>query len=169
MPKSGSEVQVSGHGRSGIPLIFSFSSKGDPLPSVQIVFDCRDPHALVRFWAAALDMEREDHHEQVAQMLDQGYAAEEETVTVEGRRAWKEAAACRDPRGRLPRLLFQQVPEPKTVKNRVHLDVHVGPEGRDSKVEELVSSGAQRLWEGQQGPFSWITLSDPEGNEFCVS
>lgn len=102
-------------------------------------------------------------------MLAQGYATEEDTVMIDGRRAWKTGAACRDPEGRLPRLLFQVVPEPKTVKNRVHLDIQVGPERRDDKVAALLAAGAERLWEGQQGPYSWVTLADPEGNEFCVS
>lgn len=139
------------------------------MSSVQIAVDCADPHGLVRFWARALDMQVEDHHDLAEQMLAQGYATEDDTVTIEGRRAWKTAAACRDPEGALPRLLFQTVPEPKSVKNRVHLDIHVGPEQRDATVERLVAEGATRLWDGRQGPFSWVTLADPEGNEFCVS
>lgn len=139
------------------------------MANVQVVVDCQEPHPLARFWAAALELEVEDHHELVERMLEEGHAEESDTTTVEGRRAWRDAAACRDPRDRLPRLLFQVVGEPKTVKNRVHLDVHVGPDERDRKVEHLLGHGATRLWEGQQGPFSWVTLADPEGNEFCVS
>lgn len=116
-----------------------------------------------------MGLEIEDHHELVEQMLEQGHASDDDTVFVDGRRAWKEAAACRDPQGGKPRLLFQRVDEPKTVKNRVHLDIEAGPEGRSAKVDALVSMGATRLWEGQQGPFAWTTLTDPEGNEFCVS
>lgn len=139
------------------------------MPTVQIVIDCHDPHTLGRFWSEVLDMEPEDHHDLVEQMLAEGHASEGDTVTIDGRRAWRSAAALRDPRGLLPRVLLQTVEESKTVKNRVHLDVHVGPEERDSKVEQLVTLGATRLWEGRQGPFSWVTLADPEGNEFCVS
>jgi predicted enzyme related to lactoylglutathione lyase len=136
---------------------------------VQVAVDCADPHRLARFWSEALGMEIEDHHDQIEELLTEGHATEADTVTMDGRRAWRTAAACRDPQGRLPRLLFQVVPEPKTVKNRVHLDVHVGPEERDAKVAELEAAGASRLWEAQQGPHSWVTLADPEGNEFCVS
>lgn len=139
------------------------------MTSVQIAVDCADSHRLARFWAPALDLQIEDHHDLVEQMLSEGYATEADTITLDGRLAWRSAAACRDPEGRLPRLLFQTVEEPKTVKNRVHLDIHVGPEERDGKVDELVAMGATRLWEGRQGPQSWATLADPEGNEFCVS
>lgn len=139
------------------------------MTSVQVAIDCADPHRLVRFWAPTLDMQIEDHHDQVEQMVSQGYATEADTVMIDGRLAWRTGAACRDPEGRLPRLLFQTVEEPKTVKNRVHLDVQVGPEKRDDKVDELLALGAVRLWEARQGPHSWVTLADPEGNEFCVS
>ncbi|MFO7293077.1 MAG: VOC family protein [Actinomycetes bacterium] len=135
----------------------------------QIVIDSNDPHRIVRFWAQALGMEIEDHHDQVVAMLEAGQAEEEDTVTIDGRRAWKEGAALRDPEGRRPRILFQLVPEPKTTKNRVHLDVRVGDEHREARVEELIAAGAERLWDGQQGPFRWVTMADPEGNEFCVT
>ena len=81
---------------------------------------------------------------------------------------WAGAAACADPSGVGPRLLFQQVPEDKTVKNRVHLDVRSGDE-RDALVARCLEMGATKLWDGQQGPNTWVTLTDPEGNEFCVS
>ena len=58
-----------------------------------------------------------------------GYATLDDTIEIDGRLAWKIAAACRDPAGTGPRLLFQQVPEPKTVKDRVHLDLQ-RPAGR---------------------------------------
>ena len=79
------------------------------------------------------------------------------------------ATAANDPGGTLPRLLFQQVPEEKTVKNRVHLDLRVGGQGREAEVERLVGLGASRLWDGRQGPQTWVTMADPEGNEFCVT
>jgi hypothetical protein len=66
-------------------------------------------------------------------------------------------------------VLFQVVPEPKTVKNRVHLDLHVGAERRAEVVDRLLAAGGQVLWEGQQGPNTWVTMADPEGNEFCVA
>ena len=138
-------------------------------PTFQIAIDCADPHLLARFWAEVMGYEVEDHHDLVQQMLDAGYAqAEEDATEIDGRLAWRTAAACRDRDGVLPRLLFQQVPEAKSVKNRVHLDLHVGAEQRDAEVERLMALGATRLWEGEQGPHTWVTLADPEGNEFCV-
>jgi hypothetical protein len=135
----------------------------------QIVVDCVDPHALVRFWVAATGSERESHDAMIRQLLAAGTATDDDVTTVEGELAWRTAAACRDPEGRLPRLLFQTVPEPKTVKNRVHLDLFVGDERREAEVERLTALGATRLWDGQLGPSTWVTMADPEGNEFCVA
>jgi predicted enzyme related to lactoylglutathione lyase len=66
---------------------------------------------------------------------------------------------------RLPGLLFVAVPEPKTVKNRLHLDFR--PDDRDEEVERMVALGATRVDVGQ-GEQSWVVLADPEGNEFCI-
>jgi predicted enzyme related to lactoylglutathione lyase len=66
---------------------------------------------------------------------------------------------------RLPGLLFVQVPEAKTVKNRIHVDFR--PDDRDREVERLLAHGASRADIGQ-GDQSWIVLADPEGNEFCI-
>jgi hypothetical protein len=137
-------------------------------PAFQIAIDCHDPHQLVRFWAAAMDLEIEDHQAQIQELLAAGFATPDDTVEVDGKLAWSTAAACRS-EDRRTRLLFQTVPEPKTTKNRVHLDLHVGAERRDAEVERLLSLGASRLWEGRQGPHTWVTLADPEGNEFCVA
>jgi hypothetical protein len=137
-------------------------------PTLQIAIDCADPHLLADFWGAALDVEVEDHHDQIQSIIDGGYATLDDTIERNGRRAWRTAAACRDPRGALPRLLFQQVPEPKTVKDRIHIDLHYGPGERDGVVERMLALGATKLWDGQQGPQTWVTLADPEGNEFCV-
>jgi hypothetical protein len=137
-------------------------------PAFQIAIDCHEPHRLVRFWAAAMDLEVEDHEAQIRELLAAGFATEDDTVEVDGKLAWATAAACRS-EDRRTRLLFQTVPEPKMAKNRVHLDLHVGAEHRDVEVERLLALGASRLWEGQQGPHSWVTLADPEGNEFCVA
>jgi hypothetical protein len=139
------------------------------MATIQVAVDCARPHVLVKFWAEVLHLEIEDHSEQIRGLLDSGVATSADTTEVDGRLAWATAAACNDPTGALPRMLFQQVPEPKTVKNRWHLDVHVAPDQRDAEVERLVALGATHLWDGQQGPYSWVTLADPEGNEFCVS
>jgi hypothetical protein len=135
----------------------------------QIAIDAEDPHRLNRFWAEAMGYEIEDHHDIVQQVLDAGHVTRDDTIEVDGRLAFKTAAASRDPAGVAPRLLFQHVPESKTVKNRVHLDLHVGDERRDAEVERLTALGASRLWDGQQGPQRWVTMADPEGNEFCVA
>jgi hypothetical protein len=136
--------------------------------AVQVVFDCHDPHAVNRFWAEIMQYEIEDHHDLVEQLLEAGQLGEDETITIDGRRAFATAAACRDTDGSGPRLLFQRVPEKKQVKNRVHLDVRAGDE-REAVVARCVELGATKLWDGREGPSTWVTLSDPEGNEFCVS
>ncbi len=66
---------------------------------------------------------------------------------------------------RLPGLLFAPVPEAKTVKNRLHLDLR--PDDQGAEVERLLALGARRADVGQ-GEQSWTVLMDPEGNEFCV-
>jgi len=140
-------------------------------PTFQIAVDCADPHALVRFWAAVVDYEVEDHHDQVTELLAAGVLPAEEAIELDGRKAFKVAAACSDPSGEGPRLLFQSVPERKTVKDRIHLDLHfdLDDDARDAEVARLVALGATKLWDGQQGPQRWVTMADPEGNEFCVN
>jgi predicted enzyme related to lactoylglutathione lyase len=61
------------------------------------------------------------------------------------------------------------VPESKVGKNRVHLDLRIGDDQVAHTVKRLTAAGARVLHEGQQGPHTWVTLIDPEGNEFCVS
>ncbi len=61
------------------------------------------------------------------------------------------------------------MPEAKTVKNRVHLDVRIGDDEDPSTVRaRLIERGATEVGRGRQGPHEWVTLADPEGNEFCV-
>lgn len=140
-----------------------------PTLTVQVAIDCADPHALVRFWADAFGFEVEDHHDMVEQLLAGGQLQESETVEVDGRKAFAVAAACRHPTAAVPRLLFQQVPEPKTVKDRIHLDLHVAADELDAVTERVRELGATYLWDGQQGPNTWTTWADPEGNEFCLN
>ena len=66
-------------------------------------------------------------------------------------------------------MLFQLVPEPKSTKDRIHLDVFVGEENREAERDKLIARGATFLHAGQQGPHSWFTMADPEGNEFCIT
>ena len=90
---------------------------------------------------------------------------------TKGKLVWEEGAAIVHPDGieRAPRVFFQQVSEDKNTKNRVHLDVRVGDDSVAEVVDRLRSAGATHLHEGSQGPHTWTTLADPEGNEFCVS
>lgn len=136
---------------------------------VQVVFDAADPHALARFWAAALRYRGEDHSGVVTQLLESGRVREQDVVEVDGRRAFRDVAACTDPDGVGPRLFFQRVPEPKVTKNRVHLDLQVGAQDAGAEVERLVALGASVAWTtADRGPVT-TTLRDPEGNELCIS
>ena len=74
--------------------------------NLQIAVDCADPHLLNRFWASLLGYEREDHGDLVRGLVERGVVAAEETVEVDGVLSFRSAAACRDPHGRGPRLLF---------------------------------------------------------------
>jgi hypothetical protein len=105
----------------------------------QVVVDAADPVALGRWWAAAL----------------QWVVVNDDPEEFEIRPA----------PDRVPGLLFARVPELKTLKNRLHLDFR--PDDRDAAVARLLDLGATRADVGQ-GEQSWIVLSDPEGNEFCV-
>lgn len=144
----------------------------------KIVIDCADPHRLADFWAVALGYVAEDHAALVQALLDGGQLPESAVTQVRGGLAFSDAAAVRDPDdpvdlrtgvGRGGRVLFQRVPEPKLAKNRVHLDLHVGPDARAAKVAQLKELGATVLWEAEQGGSSWVTMADPESNEFCVA
>jgi hypothetical protein len=145
---------------------------------IQIAVDCADPHALNDFWAETVGYTKEDHHEQVEELLKAGQLPADESITRNGRLAFKTAAACVDPDGAGPRLLFQSVPEgnmpearagiDRAKQTRLHLDLHVG-DRRDAVIASCLERGATKLWDGQQGPQTWVTLADPEGNEFCVS
>jgi hypothetical protein len=136
---------------------------------LQVAFDTADPHAQARFWAEALHYEVEDHSGIVGHLLSRGQLQTAEVIVVDGRQAFRDVAACRDPEGSRPRLFFQRVPEPKTTKNRVHLDIQVGAEHAPKEIDRLVALGATVAWTtSDRGPLN-TTLRDPEGNEFCVS
>jgi hypothetical protein len=140
----------------------------------QVVVDCADPHALADWWAETLDwVVEEQDADFIRRMIAEGYATDADTTTHDGRLVWREGASIRLPdgpgTGPRKRILFQVVPEPKTVKNRVHLDIWVGAENVTAAAERLSARGATFLHNGRQGPHSWVTLADPEGNEFCIS
>ena len=106
-----------------------------------LVLDCADPERLAEFWSAAL-----------------GY------TTLGGAGSY---VLLVDEKGTQPKLLLQRVPEPKTTKNRMHLDIEcLDVAGESARLADL---GATRI----QGPMSehgstWVVMHDPEGNEFCV-
>jgi hypothetical protein len=137
----------------------------------QVTFDAHDPEKLAGFWASALGYETApppEGHSSWPAFLDAIGVPEDQRDS-----AW----ALVDPDGVKPRLFFQKVPEDKTAKNRVHLDVHasVGVDSgevdqrRNEEVERLESLGATRQDEKSEMGLTWVVLTDPEGNEFCVS
>ncbi len=137
---------------------------------LQVTIDAADPHAQADWWAEALGWQVEPQDEAlIRRLVEAGHASEADTTTHRGRLVWAVGAAITSPDPGRPRVLFQRVPEPKTVKNRVHLDVHVGAERREAEVARLLGMGATELWRESQGPYEWATLADREGNEFCVA
>lgn len=140
---------------------------------VQITLDCADPAGLAAFWAEALGYRLQDPPAGFASW-DQALAAM--GVPPENR---NDASALVAPEGTGPRLFFQRVPEGKQAKNRVHLDVRAAPglEGDarmtalEAEADRLVSHGATRLRRYEPTPplgAGHITMTDPEGNEFCL-
>ena len=137
----------------------------------QVTFDAADPPALARFWAAVLGY--------VEQPPPPGFDTWDAFLDSIGVPADQRdiKAALVDPDGVGPRLFFQKVPEPKTAKNRVHLDVNVGVGITDraehdrvvrSKADEFTALGATKLREDEEFGEFWIVLADPDGNEFCL-
>jgi catechol 2,3-dioxygenase-like lactoylglutathione lyase family enzyme len=134
----------------------------------QVTFDVADPHRQAAFWAEVLGLQVEDHSELVDRLVADGRMPAEDRITIEGRSAFRAVAACRDPDGVEPRLFFQVVPEGKTAKNRVHLDVHVEPDRKQAEVDRLTGLGAELIaTHDDRGPVTYV-LHDPEGNEFCL-
>ena len=108
---------------------------------VQVVFDCSDPARMASFWSAALHYRLQDP--------PAGFDSWPAWLTAQGipESEWNSASAVVDPDGLGPRIYFQRVPEGKTVKNRVHLDVRVANrevEGEERK--RLVSEKVEQLW-----------------------
>ncbi|MFF8034988.1 MULTISPECIES: VOC family protein [unclassified Streptomyces] len=152
-----------------------------PTPSTpvhwKVVVDAADPHAQADFWAAALHYVVEDNSVLIGQLLGAGAVPADLTVESHGRRAWRDLAAVRHPddphdedsgTGRGRRLLFQRVPEAKTVKNRLHLDLHPGEGRREEEVARLEGLGARVLRRVEEPSGGWLVMTDPEGNEFCL-
>lgn len=112
---------------------------------LNITFDCADARAQAMFWAAVT-----------------GWTAEERDATP----GHVEYAVV-PPNGSTPRMYFTTVPEPRTAKNRIHLDLIPPGDGQQAELARLAELGA-RVLEDQPAGVSWIVLADPEGNVFCL-
>lgn len=107
----------------------------------ELAVDCRDPQAVAEFWCAVLDWRVVD--------------TEPGLVEIAG-----------DEPG--PTIVFVEVPEPKSVKNRIHIDVNPRDRDQAEEVERIIGLGARRVDVGQGDDVSWVVLADVEDNEFCV-
>lgn len=120
------------------------------------VIDCQDLHAQARWWANVLDWQlvyEDDDQAAIAPKHEQDRPLSADEWPTVG-----------------PALVFVPVPESKTTKNRLHLDLapHI-TDDRDALIDALVAQGATRVNVGQDEPkVTWTVLADPEGNEFCV-
>ncbi|ONH28652.1 VOC family protein [Pseudofrankia asymbiotica] len=107
-----------------------------------LVIDCTDPAPVAGFWADVLGVRAEPDQ-------DGDWIVVSPDSSV--------------------KLLFERVPEAKTIKNRLHLDLSPSsPDEQRTEVERLLALGATRADVGQTGEESWVVLADPAGNEFCV-
>lgn len=114
-----------------------------PVTLNNITFDCADVAAQAAFWSAALD-----------RPVDEGGSEFMRSINMA------------DP-AQSPNWLFIKVPEGKTAKNRMHIDLTA--DDRDAEIDRLVALGAERMGEHDEFGLTWTVLHDPEGNEFCVA
>ena len=135
---------------------------------VQITFDALDPNALCVWWAELLGYEVERDGDFVAGLLEQGAVTEAEVVEIDGVLHFTDAASMLDPDGAGPRVYFQRVPEAKTAKNRVDLDVPAGDIDLEAAVEHQTQRGDAFVGYGTQGGHRWAVMQEDEGNEFCL-
>ncbi|CAL9534032.1 hypothetical protein SUDANB145_04083 [Streptomyces sp. enrichment culture] len=117
----------------------------------ELTVDCRDPERLAAFWCEVLGFEVIDRSEGKVEIG-----------------SWVPAVEDVRARQMPPTLLFIRVPEGKTVKNRLHLDVSPIDGSTEDEVARLLGLGATRADVGQGPDRSWVVMADPEGNEFCV-
>jgi hypothetical protein len=140
---------------------------------LQVVFDCKDPDGLAKFYANALRYKLQDP--------PAGYPSWEAFLRAQGipEEEWNSASAIVDPEGKGPRVYFQQMDTPKLGKNRLHIDISASgglkvplddrKKQVDSEVERLVGIGATKDHELDEGRGEYcVIMHDPEGNEFCV-
>lgn len=139
---------------------------------IQVAFDAADPRSLSEFWAAVLGYVVQpppgEHDSWDSWLQEMGIPEE----------SWNDASAIVDPDGDGPRVFFQRVPEGKTAKNRVHLDVNAGGghdveyadriDAVDRHVDKLIDLGGTKVEAVSKRGEYWVVMQDPEGNEFCV-
>jgi hypothetical protein len=121
-----------------------------------IVFDCRGPSELAPFWAEALGYRLRPYtDEDIAMLRAQGIEdiADDPNVVID------------PPAPDGPTIWFNRVPETKTVKNRVHLDLDLEDQ---SELDHLIDAGATVVEEVNRNGHGWTVMADPEGNEFCA-
>lgn len=106
----------------------------------ELIIDCEDAERVARFWAEVL-----------------GYS-----VTAHQAGVVEVSGPSR------PSLVFVEVPDKKTTKNRLHIDVNPVDRDRAAEVSRLISLGATHADVGQKKDVPWVVLADPEGNEFCA-
>ncbi|WP_035855334.1 VOC family protein [Cryptosporangium arvum] len=149
--------------------------------TVQVTFDAHDPRAQSRFWADALGyVIPGPPGVDLAPDADPLAAWDDFLARIGVPEEFRNSrSAIEDPGGVGPRVFFQQVPEDKVAKNRVHLDVRAAPGEQgdarmaalETEAERLVTLGATRVRRHEpQAPleFGHIMMTDPEGNEFCL-
>jgi Glyoxalase-like domain len=140
---------------------------------IQLVFDTAEPDRAARFWAEALGYRM--------QPPPDGFESWESFLRARGVPAehWNDASAIVDPDGKGPRIYFQRVPEGKSAKNRMHMDLNVsgGPGVALDERKQRIGAVVARLLTlgatGERGAMErdgeyWVRMNDPEGNEFCV-
>jgi hypothetical protein len=140
-------------------------------PTLQIVFDANDVPRLQAFWEQVLVGYQ-------VQPPPPGFATWEDFARDRGipEDQWDGWGALIDAEGKRPRIFFQRVPERKTAKNRVHLDLNVGGDLKDDErtarvkeeADRIEALGATRQREATERGEFWIVMQDPEGNEFCL-
>ncbi|MFP5351899.1 MAG: VOC family protein [Actinomycetota bacterium] len=114
----------------------------------QVLIDAHDPERLARFWAEVLD-----------------YRVEYDSKNDPGNDGSERAIELTPKEGSATNLLFVEVHDEKTVKNRIHLDLR--PDDQAAEVARVEALGARKIDIGQ-GEQTWVVMADPEGNEFCI-